>query len=70
MSVAGVVKFYSEDKGYGFIKRDDGEPDVFIHVSALRRSGLEEVKADDRITFEVEPGKGDKGPRATTIKLS
>jgi CspA family cold shock protein len=66
MSVAGSVKFFNSDKGYGFIKRDDGQKDVFLHARDLRRSDIhDEVSENDHLTFEIED-KG-QGPRAINI---
>lgn len=50
----GTVKFFNPSKGYGFISPDDGSPDVFVHASALERSGLRELGEGDQVTFEVE----------------
>lgn len=44
---------YLNDKGFAFIKRDDSEPDVFLHSAALDRSGIDKVKIGDRIEFQV-----------------
>lgn len=62
--VKGTVKFFNEDKGYGFIERDDDEDeDVFFHVSELQ--GFEPEEGDE-VEFGVE--QGDRGPRAAHIK--
>lgn len=67
--VAGVVKFFDAAKGYGFIKRDDGQPDVFLHVTDLRKSKVQDVNAGDKLTFEVQQVTG-KGPRAVQVAKS
>jgi cold shock protein len=56
MSV-GVVKWYNSQKGYGFIQPDDGGKDVFVHVSALERSGLRGLNEGQKVSFEVQTDK-------------
>ncbi|HSG33835.1 MAG TPA: cold-shock protein [Sphingomonadaceae bacterium] len=50
----GTVKFFNSMKGFGFITRDDGEADAFVHISAVERSGLSELNEGDRLEFELE----------------
>lgn len=50
----GTVKFFNTMKGFGFITRDDGEADAFVHISAVERSGLSELNEGDRLEFELE----------------
>ncbi len=50
----GTVKFYNEQKGYGFIQPDDGSKDVFVHVSALKRAGLEMLSEGQKVSFDTE----------------
>ncbi len=50
----GTVKFFNDMKGFGFIQRDDGGEDVFVHISALERSGMGQVAQGDRIAFDIE----------------
>jgi CspA family cold shock protein len=50
----GTVKFFNPAKGFGFISPDDGSADVFVHVSAVERSGLQELNDGDQIAFELE----------------
>ena len=49
----GTVKWYNSQKGYGFIQPEDGSKDVFVHVSAVERAGLYELKEGQVVTFEV-----------------
>lgn len=53
----GTVKFFNTTKGYGFIRPDDGSKDVFVHVSAVERSGLGSLSENQKISFEVETGR-------------
>lgn len=50
----GTVKFFNTMKGFGFITRDDGEADAFVHISAVERSGLSQLNEGDRLEFELE----------------
>ncbi len=68
MRQTGVVKFYNTQKGYGFIKPDDGGNDVFVHVTAVERSGIGALVEGMRITFETEPDKRGKGPKAVELQ--
>lgn len=67
MSMSGIVKFFNGERGYGFIKPDDGGRDVFVHITAVERAGLSELKEGERITFEIEPDKKGKGPKAVNL---
>lgn len=49
----GTVKWYNSQKGYGFIQPEDGSKDVFVHVSAVERAGLYDLKEGQKVTFEV-----------------
>ncbi len=60
----GVVKFFNETKGYGFIKVDETGEEIFVHVSGLKS----EITKDDRVTFEIERGK--KGLNAVDVTLA
>jgi CspA family cold shock protein len=50
----GTVKFFNAMKGFGFITRDDGQPDAFVHISAVERSGLSGLNEGDRLEFDIE----------------
>lgn len=50
----GTVKFFNAMKGFGFITRDDGQPDAFVHISAVERSGLRELNEGDKLEFDLE----------------
>lgn len=51
---SGTVKFFNSQKGFGFISRDDGESDAFVHISAVERSGLMMLNEGDRLEFDLE----------------
>lgn len=56
----GTVKWFNATKGYGFIQPDDGSKDVFVHVSAVERSGLGRLDEGQRVEFEVRKGREGK----------
>jgi CspA family cold shock protein len=70
MRQTGVVKFFNQTKGYGFIKPDDGGSDVFVHVSAVERSEVGSLAEGMRISFTTEPDKRGKGPKAIDLKMA
>ena len=65
----GTVKFFNAAKGYGFITPDEGEKDIFVHISAVEQSGLGSLEEGQKITFEVEPDRKGKGPKAIDLKV-
>ena len=65
-NIQGKVKWFSEDKGFGFIERDDGADDVFLHYSVLDQGGFKTIAEDTRVEFDVE--QGPKGPRASNVQ--
>ncbi len=62
----GIVKWFNDSKGYGFIEREDG-PDVFVHHSGIDASGFKSLSEGDRVNFEIEQGQ--KGPAATNVTI-
>lgn len=65
----GTVKFFNDMKGFGFIQRDDGGEDVFVHISNLERSGLGPVTQNDRLSFDIEIDRRGKFSAANLGKL-
>ncbi|MDB5629378.1 MAG: cold-shock DNA-binding protein family [Tardiphaga sp.] len=55
---SGKVKWFNATKGFGFIESDQGGKDVFVHISAVERAGLNDLREGDKITFDVVPNKG------------
>jgi CspA family cold shock protein len=70
MSQTGTVKFFNTDKGFGFIKPDDGAADIFVHISALQASGLASLSENQKVSFETEPDRRGKGPKAVNISIA
>jgi CspA family cold shock protein len=64
-SVTGTVKFFNNEKGYGFISRD-GEDDVFVHFSNIAGEGYRSLEEGQTVEFEVGPGR--KGPEALNVR--
>lgn len=62
----GIVKWFSDKKGYGFIEQENG-PDVFVHHSNINAQGFKSLKEGDRVTFDVEQGQ--KGPTAVNVTV-
>jgi CspA family cold shock protein len=62
----GTVKWFSAEKGYGFIQREDGGADVFVHYSEIQGSGYRSLEENQKVEFEV--GQGTKGPQAQNVR--
>jgi len=67
--ITGTVKFFNTAKGFGFIQPEDGSKDVFIHVSALERAGINGVYEGDKLSFVLEDDRKGRGKQAGQVQL-
>ncbi len=67
MSQTGTVKFFNTEKGFGFISPDEGDKDIFVHISSVQASGLQGLSENQKVTFETEDDNRGKGPKAVNI---
>jgi CspA family cold shock protein len=64
----GKVKWFSKEKGYGFITPENGAKDVFVHFSGIDSNGFRNLTNDQRVTYDVQ--RGDKGPQAVNVRVA
>jgi len=70
MRQTGTVKFFNQSKGFGFITPDQGGKDVFVHITAVERSKIGTLDEGMRVSFETEPDKRGKGPKAVNLEAA
>ncbi len=65
--ITGTVKFYNDQKGFGFIQPDDGSKDVFVHATALERAGMRGLREGQKISYELQTDQ--RTGRASAVNL-
>ena len=65
----GTVKFFNEQKGYGFIQPDDGGKDAFVHISAVERAGMRSLRENQRVSYDLQDDNRGKAS-AVNLKLA
>lgn len=68
MRVTGTVKFFNHTRGFGFIAPENGEKDVFVHASAVERSGMPPLNEGDKVSFVIEDDRRGRGKQAAQIE--
>ncbi len=70
MRQTGTIKFFNADRGFGFITPDGGGKDVFVHITALERSGIQQVREGQKLSFELENDRRGRGQQAVNIEAA
>lgn len=68
MATKGTVKWFNAQKGFGFIAPDDGSKDVFVHISAVERAGMDDLREGQKVEFELEADRKSGKQSATNLK--
>ena len=66
----GTVKWFSDEKGFGFITPEDGSGELFVHQTAIKGDGFRTLSEGAKVSYEAEAGEGDKGPRAVNVQIN
>jgi CspA family cold shock protein len=66
----GTVKFFNAQKGFGFIVQDNGGPDVFVHISAVERSGMSTLNEGQKVTFDIQADRRSGKSAAANIQAA
>ena len=66
----GTVKFFNNDRGYGFITNEEGGKDTFVHISAVERSGMTSLREGQKLSYELETGRDGKISAANLVDAS
>jgi CspA family cold shock protein len=64
----GTVKFFNSQKGFGFIVQDNGDPDVFVHISSVERAGMTNLNEGQKVTFDVQTDSRSGKPAAANLQ--
>jgi len=67
MAMIGTVKFFNDEKGYGFISPENGGPDIFVHIKSLLDTGMGTLSEGQKVSFETEQDKRGRGPQAVRV---
>jgi CspA family cold shock protein len=65
----GTVKFFNQAKGYGFVTPEGGGKDIFVHITAVQKSGIPELNEGTKISFDVQDDAQGRGPQAIELQL-
>lgn len=69
MRRTGTVKFFNHAKGYGFVSPEGGGKDVFVHITAVQKSGIPELAEGTKISFDIQDDSRGRGPQAVELQL-
>ena len=65
----GTVKWFNAAKGFGFIQPDDGSTDVFVHISAVQKAGMDTLREGQKVEFELVPGDGGRSSAESLVAI-
>ena len=70
MRTNGTVKFFDQTRGFGFITPEGGSKDVFVHITALSKAGIESLNEGDKVSFDVEDDSRGRGKQAANLQMA